>query len=94
MGESLSTFIYLNKAGFHDTLKELTIIMGTPERVLPLKGRPVVIGSCAEEYRRMGIFVRGCPPHGMEINDAVCQALGVDRKTVQRAIFELHNSSA
>jgi len=94
MGESVSTFIYLNRAGFHDKLKELTIIMGTPERIPPLGRKPVVIGRCAKGYRHLGLFVPGCPPHGMKINDAVCQALGVDQKTVQRAIFELHNSSA
>jgi len=94
VGESLSTFIYLNRAGFHDKLRELTIIMGTPERIPPLGRKPVVIGRCAKEYRHLGLFVPGCPPHGMKINDAVCQALGVDKKTVQRAIFELHNSSA
>lgn len=94
MGESVSTFIYLNKAGFHYKLKELTIIMGTPERIPPLGRKPVVIGRCAKEYRHLGLFVPGCPPHGMKINDAVCQALGVDKRTVQRAIFELHNSSA
>ena len=94
VGESLSTFIYLNRAGFHDKLTELTIIMGTPERIPPLGRKPVVIGRCAKEYRHLGLFVPGCPPHGMKINDAVCQALGVDKKTVQRAIFELHNSRA
>lgn len=94
VGESVSTFIYLNRAGFHDKLKELTIIMGAPERIPPLERKPVIIGRCAKGYRDLGLFVPGCPPHGMKINDAVCRALGVDKKTVQRAIFELHNSSA
>jgi uncharacterized protein (DUF362 family) len=94
MGESVSTFIYLNKAGFHEKLRDLTIIMGTPEQVPPLKGKPVVIGLCAKKYRHLGIFVPGCPPHGTKINDAVCKALEVEKKTVRRAIFELHNSSA
>jgi hypothetical protein len=94
MGESVSTFIYLNKAGFHDKLRGLTMIMGTPGEIPPLQRKPVVIGRCAKGYRHLGVFVPGCPPHGMKINDAVCQALRVDKKTVQRAIFELHNSSA
>jgi len=94
MGESVSTFIYLNKAGFHDKLRELTIIMGTPEEVPLLRGKAVIIGRCAKEYRHLGVFIPGCPPHGMKINDAVCKALEVDKKTVRRAIFELHNSSA
>jgi uncharacterized protein (DUF362 family) len=96
VGESVSTFIYLNKAGFHDKLKDLTIIMGTPGEIPPLQGKPepVVIGRCAKEHRHLGVFVPGCPPHGMKINDVVCQALEVNKKTVQRAILELHNSSA
>ncbi len=92
-GESVSTFIYLNKAGFHDKLREVTIIMGTPGGIPPLKGKPVVIGRCAKKYRHLGFFVPGCPPHGMKINDAVCQALEIDEDIVHRAIVELHNSN-
>jgi hypothetical protein len=91
MGESVSTFIYLNKAGFHDRLQDLTIIMGTPEEIPPLKGMPVVIGRCAKEHRHLGVFVPGCPPHGIKITDAVCQALKIDQNIVHRAISELHN---
>ena len=93
MGESVSTFIYLNKAGFHDKLRDLTIIMGTPEEIPPLKEKPVVIGRCAEKYRHLGVFVPGCPPHGIKINDAVCQALKIDQNIVHRAIGELHSFS-
>jgi uncharacterized protein (DUF362 family) len=94
MGESVSTFIYLNKAGFHDKLRDLTIIMGTPEEIPPLKEKPVVIGRCAKKYRHLGVFVPGCPPHGMKINDAVCQALEIEEDIVHRAIVELHNLGA
>ena len=94
MGESVSTFIYLNKAGFHEKLPDLTLIMGAPEEIPPLKEKPVVIGRCAKEYRDQGIFVPGCPPHGMKITDAVCQTLEIDQKVVHRAIAELHNFSA
>jgi len=94
MGESVSTFIYLNKAGFHEKLPHLTFIMGTPEEIPPLKGTPVVLGRCAKEYRDQGIFVPGCPPHGLKITDAVCQALEIDRDIVHRAIAELHSFSA
>lgn len=91
MGESVSTFLYLNKAGFHDRLQDLTIIMGTPEEIPPLKGIPVVIGRCAKEHRHLGVFVSGCPPHGIKITDAVCHALKIDQNIVHRAIDELHN---
>ncbi|MEE9611434.1 MAG: DUF362 domain-containing protein [Desulfatiglandales bacterium] len=91
MGESVSTFLYLNKAGFHDRLQDLTIIMGTPEEIPPLKGMPVVIGRCAKEHSHLGVFVPGCPPHGIKITDAACQALKIDQNIVHRAISELHN---
>jgi uncharacterized protein (DUF362 family) len=94
MGESVSAFIYLNKAGFYDKLRGLTMIMGTPEEIPSLKGKPVVIGRCAKEYRHLGVFVPGCPPHGMKINDAVCQALQIDQDVVRGAIADLHNSDA
>ena len=94
MGETVSTFIYLNKAGFHEKLPDLTLIMGTPEEIPPLKEKPVVLGRCAKEYRDRGIFVPGCPPHGLKITDAVCQALEIDQDIVHRAIAELHSFSA
>jgi uncharacterized protein (DUF362 family) len=94
MGESVSTFIYLNKAGFHEKLPDLTLIMGAPEEIPPIKEKPVVIGRCAKKYRHRGVFVPGCPPHGIKITDAVCQALEIDQKVVHRAIAELHNFSA
>ncbi|NIS62041.1 MAG: DUF362 domain-containing protein, partial [Proteobacteria bacterium] len=92
MGESVSTFIYLKRAGFHDKLRDLTMIMGTPEEIHALHENTVVIGRCAKQYRHLGIFVPGCPPHGMRINDAVCQALEIDKDIVHRAIVELHHS--
>lgn len=91
MGEIVSTFIYLNKAGFHDKLADLTMIMGTPDRVPSLRGTPVVIGKCAREYQHLGIFVPGCPPHGFKITDAACEALGIDKNIVHRAIEDLHS---
>ncbi|MFH1242267.1 MAG: DUF362 domain-containing protein [Pseudomonadota bacterium] len=94
MGESVSTFIYLNRAGFHERLPDLTLIMGTPEEIPPLKEKPVILGRCAKAYRHLGVFVPGCPPHGLKITDAVCQALEIDQDIVHRAIAELHSFSA
>lgn len=91
MGEMVSTFIYLNKAGFGDRLKDLTLMLGTLDEVPPTDGPTVVIGKCARAFRKRGIFVSGCPPHGFEITDAACQALGIDKQAVHRAIEELHD---
>ena len=60
----------------------------------PLKGKPVVLGRCAKQYRDQGIFVPGCPPHGLKITAAAGQALEIDQNVVHRAIAELHNFSA
>lgn len=91
MGEMVSTFIYLSRAGFEDRLADLTVILGTPDEVLWVGGRPVVIGRCARAYRNLGVFVPGCPPHGMEITDGACEALSIDKEVVHSAIRELHN---
>jgi len=91
MGESVSTFIYLNKAGFHDRLPDLTLIMGTPNEIPTLNGIPVVIGRCAQKYRHLGVFVPGCPPHGTKMTDGACEALKIDQNIVHRAIVELHD---
>jgi len=91
MGEIVSTFLYLNKAGFHDRLSDLTLIMGTPDEVPSLNGTPVVLGRCARKYRHLGVFVPGCPPHGIKITDRVCEALKIDQNIVHREIIELHD---
>jgi len=91
MGEIVSTFLYLNKAGFHDRLSDLTLIMGTPDEVPSLNGNPVVLGRCARKYRHLGVFVPGCPPHGIKITDRVCEALKIDQNIVHREIIELHD---
>lgn len=91
MGELVSTFIYLKRAGFHDRLPHLTIVMGTPEKIPSLDESPVVVGRCAREYRHLGVFVPGCPPHGKKITDGACEALNIDPKIVHRSIAELHS---
>ncbi|MBC8235218.1 DUF362 domain-containing protein [bacterium] len=91
MGEVVSTFLYLNKAGFHDRLSDLTLIMGTPDEITAPSGTPVVLGRCARKYRHLGVFVPGCPPHGIKITDKVCEALKIDQNIVHREIIELHN---
>ena len=72
-------------------LADLTLILGTSDGVPPARGTPVVIGKCAQSYRDLGVFVPGCPPHGIEITDGVCEALSIDREVVHRAIIELHS---
>ena len=91
MGELVSPFIYLKQAGFEDKLTDLTLLLGTPEEVGLLRGKPVVIGKCAKDFKDEGLFVPGCPPHGFKITEAVCDALGIDRETVRRTIEELHD---
>ena len=91
MGECVSTFIYLNKAGFEDRLSDLALIMGTPEEVATFKENPVVVGRCAKAHRARGTFVPGCPPHGIKITDAVCEALKIDKGVVHAAIESLHD---
>ena len=92
MGEMVSTFIYLREAGFEHRLGDLTLILGAPGNVPPeYETPPVVIGKCAQTYRNLGVFVPGCPPHGSQITDGACEALGVDKDAVHRAIAELHD---
>lgn len=91
MGEIFSMFIYLEKAGFKDKLADLTLILGMPEHVPPITGVVVVIGQCARAHRDRGLFIPGCPPHGLKITEGVCQALGIDHDVVRRTIAELHS---
>ena len=91
VGEMTSTFIYLREAGFGDRLAELTLVMGMPDELPEMWSTPVVIGKCARAYRHLGVYVPGCPPHGIAITDGACQVLGIDERVVHRAIEELHD---
>jgi uncharacterized protein (DUF362 family) len=91
MGEMVSTFIYLDRAGFAHRLADLTLVMGTPEALPEMRGTPVVVGKCARAYRHAGIYVPGCPPHGTAITDGACEALGIDNAVVRRAVEKLHD---
>ena len=91
MGEMVSTFIYLEKAGFKESLADLTLVLGSPTEVQIPDSEPVIIGKCAQAYRELGVFVPGCPPHGFKITEGACRALGKDQDIVHRSIAELHD---
>jgi uncharacterized protein (DUF362 family) len=91
MGEIVSTFIYLKEAGYRDRLADLTLIIGMPDELPEMCGTPVVVGKCARAYRHSGVYVPGCPPHGVAITDGACEALGIDSKVVHAAIAALHD---
>jgi hypothetical protein len=92
MGEMESTFLYLNKAGYGDRLEDLTLIMGTPDEIPVLNGTPVIVGKCPRSYRDLGVWAPGCPPHGIKIADAVCEALGLNKERVHNTIERLHQA--
>jgi hypothetical protein len=93
MGEMESTFLYLNRAGFGHRLKELTLVLGTPDALPPIEGTPVIVGKCPRAYRDRGVYVPGCPPHGIKIAEGVCEALDIPQDRVRRAIKALHDAS-
>jgi len=90
MGEAMSTLVYLRSAGFEKEMAELSLVMGQPEEVCEAGRKLLIVGQCASEHRRLGTYVRGCPPHGFEITNGACEALDIDKETVQRAIEKLH----
>ncbi len=90
MGECVSAFIYLNKAGFSHRLPELKLIMGMPDEVPLAQETPVIVGRCSKEHQHLGVFVAGCPPHGISITKGICEALGIDWDGVHRTVVELH----
>ena len=91
MGELVSLFIYLKEAGFQDRLSDLTLIAGTPEDVEGMNALPLVVGRCAKEHKERGVFVPGCPPHGIKITEGACEVLGIDKKKVRRTVDALHD---
>ena len=93
-GEMESAFLYLNQAGFSDRLKEIILVMGTPDEIPDLEGTPVIVGKCPSDFKSLGVWVGGCPPHGIKITDAVCDALGLDKEAVHAVIERLHQAEA
>jgi uncharacterized protein (DUF362 family) len=91
MGEMESAFLYINKAGFGHRLKDLTLVLGMVDELPPIEGTPVVVGKCPRAFRDAGVYVPGCPPHGIKMADGICQALGLDQDTVHAAIEALHS---
>jgi hypothetical protein len=91
MGEMVSTFLYINRAGFGHRLEDLTLILGMPDELPPIVGTPVVVGKCPRAYQNLGVYIPGCPPHGIQIADGVCAALGIDSEIVHQTIKELHD---
>jgi hypothetical protein len=91
-GEMESAFLYLNEAGLSDRLKELILVMGTPDEVPDLDGTPVIVGKCPRQFKGLGVWVPGCPPHGIQITDAICEALDIDKEAVHQVIERLHSA--
>ena len=81
----------LKEAGFQDRLLNLTLIAGTPEDVEGMNALPLVIGRCAKEHKERGVFVPGCPPHGIKITEGACEVLGIDKNEVRRTVDALHD---
>jgi hypothetical protein len=92
MGEMESTFLYLNRAGFGHRLKDLTLVLGVPDELPPIERTPVIVGACPHAYRRLGVYVPGCPPHGIKIADGVCEALSIPKNVVHETIDKLHRA--
>ncbi len=91
-GEMESAFLYLNRAGFSDRLKELILVLGSPDELPDLDGIPVIVGKCPSDHKALGVWVGGCPPHGIKITEAICDALGLDKAVVHEVIEELHRA--
>jgi len=90
MGEAMSTLVYLRSAGFDKEMAELGLVMGRPEEVSEAGRKLVIVGQCASKHKELGVYVRGCPPHGLEITNGACEALGIDKEAVHKAIEKLH----
>lgn len=90
-GEMESAILYLNRAGYNDRLKDLTMILGMPDELPPLENTPLVVGKCPMQYRNLGVYVPGCPPHGIKIVDGMCEVLGIDKDEIHAVIEQMHS---
>ena len=87
-----SAFLYITEAGFAERLKELVLVLGTPDEIPDFDGSPVIVGKCPRDHRALGVWVGGCPPHGIKLTAAICEALNIDRDAVEATIEALHTA--
>lgn len=92
MGEMESAFLYINKAGYGYRLEDLTLVLGMVDELPPVEGTPVIVGKCPMKLRHAGVYVPGCPPHGIKMAEGICEALGLDKDVVHEAIQVLHSA--
>ena len=90
-GEMESAILYLNRAGYNYRLKDLTMILGMPDELPPLEDTPLVVGKCPLQYRNLGVYLPGCPPHGLKIADGMCEVLGIDKEEIHAVIEQMHS---
>jgi len=56
--------------------EKITLVCGADRKVPQVKGHLVLVGDCLKDYRKMGIFLPGCPPKAMSIQKCL-EELGV-----------------
>ncbi len=93
-GEMESAFLYINRAGYNYRLEDLTMILGMPDELPPLQHTPLVVGKCPLQYRELGVYVPGCPPHGLKIADGICEVLGIPKEEIHAVIEQMHSEKS
>jgi hypothetical protein len=81
VAELVSAVRYVHDAGYGESMKDLTILVGAPEGV-EIEGAVVVIGECSAVYEESGPMALGCPPAEDDVLTVICDAIGADASLV------------
>ena len=81
VAELVSAVRYVHDAGYGESMKDLTILVGAPEDV-EIEGAVVVIGECSSVHEETGPMASGCPPAEDDVLTVICDAIGADASLV------------
>ena len=76
-GELIGALSAIREFAREHTLQDVTVILGNPTGA-ETTDKTVVFGKCARRLARLGLYVRGCPPHDEEMIKALCDVCGLD----------------
>ncbi len=80
-GELISALSAVREFAREHTLQDVTVILGNPTKP-EATDKTIVLGKCARRLARLGLYVRGCPPHDEEMIKALCDVCGLDADAV------------
>lgn len=93
MGELIGALTHVRHAGFEDTLKGLTVLMGAPIEEEYSREKLFCMGKCCSHLKDQGVWVGGCPPLDETVLEKLAPLCGFDIDQVMHSRDELRKKN-